>query len=203
MIRNRLHLALIHRLRTGFGEAGSRRHQPEFSLLATAAPSSDLEAAGIDSLFGFTTREIGLGIDRTLGCQILALLELIWIGKAHDHYLGVGLVLQGLCNVVKHGLAGIVDTPRLRLVREGALAQLARLRRRWRWLLDVNLRIRSGGQATRVSTRRTHRDGTCWSSGCIQRPSIAASGDRTSGCGPRSNIHRHIVGTLAFAGDGC
>ena len=93
-------------------------------------------------MFRLSAREVRLGVDRTLSRQILALLDFIWIGEAHDDYLSVGLVLEGLGHVVEYGLACVVDAPGLDFVGERAFAEFAGLWRRRRRCLNIDLRVR-------------------------------------------------------------
>src|SRR5215831_5394441 len=130
MIRDSLDGVLIHRLRALGIEGRARWDDPVIGSLGSGAACAGLDAAGIDALLGFATRQVSLGIDRALTCEVLPLLGRI--GVADDDQLGIRFVLQARCYVIEYGLASVVHTPRLYLVREVAGAQLGRNWRRWR-----------------------------------------------------------------------
>ena len=79
-------------------------------------------------LLGFAFRQIELGIDGPFARQILP--PLFRIGIPDDYQPAVGVLLQVLGYIIQDRLAGVVDSPRLLLVGEVALAELGRLRRR-------------------------------------------------------------------------
>ena len=92
MVRNRLHGALVHRLRAFSIEGRARRNDPVIRRLGSSAAGTGLDAAGIDALLGFATRQVSLGIDRALTREVLPLLSRIRV--ANDHQLGIRFVLQ-------------------------------------------------------------------------------------------------------------
>ena len=91
MIRNWLHLVLVYRLSSFLGECSTRRNNPIVSSLGTATSGPDFDTAGVDTLLSFATREVSLGVDSTLRCQVLALLTGVRI--TDNHQLGVRFML--------------------------------------------------------------------------------------------------------------
>src|SRR5271170_5038413 len=111
-------------------------------------------------------------------------------------------MLQPRSHVVQDGLASVVHAPRLHLVGEVALAQLAGLRRRWRWNLYVDRARTRGRETTRIGTSGAHRDRTRWGSGGGESSGAAITRDAAAGRGPIADVDRDVVRAGAGAGQG-
>src|SRR5215472_2343901 len=98
MIRNRLHLALVDRLRALATERSTSRHNPVLSRLSSGAARAALDPARVDAQLGFAAGEIGLRVDGAFSRQIRALL--VRHGIADDYQFVVSILLQVLGNVV-------------------------------------------------------------------------------------------------------
>src|SRR4051812_1883063 len=179
MVGNSLHFVLVHCLRAFASKAGSSRNDPILRGLASRASGPNFDPARINSLLGFAARQISLRIDGAFARQILALLG--WLSIPDDDQPGIWIVLQTRSDVIEDGLAGVVHTPRLPLIREVALAQLAGLWRRWRRSFNRDLSGNGTGQIPRIGTSRIHGDGTGRSSVGLQGCGIAFAGDGSAG----------------------
>src|SRR5262249_16448058 len=148
MIRYCLYGVLVDHDYVSLGEVRAAWADPVIRRGGTGVSGTRRDSAGIDALLGFAARQVRLGVDRPFSAQVLALL--IRCREAHDNQGGVRILLQARRHVVQHRFAGVVDAPRLRLVREVAGAQLAALWRRWRRYLHVDLGRGLRRQATRI-----------------------------------------------------
>src|SRR5579862_6059163 len=111
-------------------------------------------------------------------------------------------MLQPLGNVVQNGFAGIIHAPRLHLVGEVALAQLAGLRRRWRRNLHVDRARTRRRETTRIGTSRTYCDRTRRGSRGAESSGAATTRDAAAARGPIADIDRDVVRAGAGTGQG-
>src|ERR1700694_1214750 len=74
MVRYGYHFGLIHGLCAFSGEARTRWNDPVLGRLSSTAAGPNFDTARIDSLLGFATREIRLGVQSPLGWGGLSLL---------------------------------------------------------------------------------------------------------------------------------
>src|SRR5438105_3972595 len=192
-----LHLRFIHRGGVGFVEGGAFRHNPDLIPHSAGTTGHDLNAAGINSLLVFTRGQVSLGVHSALRRQVLALL--FTIGLADDDCLGVGVLLQAVCNLIQNGLGGVIDAGVVFL--EGDFIQLAGLRRWWRHL-NVDCGRAWRRETTVVAASRADIDGPRGSAGGIEGGSISASRNLATAGGPITERDRAIVWTLTIAGNG-
>src|SRR4029450_8087984 len=118
---------------------------------------------------------IRLRIESPLGRQVLALLARL--GITDDHQPCVRLLLHTQCDVVENGLASIIPTPRLLLIREVALAQFASLWRRWWRIFDRHLGRGIRRQSAGITASRAYCDDSRRCPCCVQCPDVAAAGN--------------------------
>src|SRR3954465_9639214 len=67
----RFHSLLVYRLGAFVLEGCARRYDPVLIFHLAAVAGANVDAAGVDSLPGFTLRQVGLGIDCALRCELL------------------------------------------------------------------------------------------------------------------------------------
>src|SRR5438477_10845353 len=99
MIRYGFHLGLVDGFSSRRVESGSSRHHPVFSRLGAPVTGAGFDAAGIDGLLGFTTREIRLRIEGALARQVLPLFARV--GIIHNDQLRVRVLLQTQSYVIE------------------------------------------------------------------------------------------------------
>src|SRR5207302_8630879 len=92
----RLHLLLIHWGGIGLVEGGTFGHNPDLIAHSAGTTGHDLNAAGINGLLVFARGQVSLGVHSALRRQVLALFGAI--GLADNPSLGVGILLQAVCN---------------------------------------------------------------------------------------------------------
>ena len=175
-------LGFIHGFSTRRIEGRARGHDPVFGRLGSTAAGANLYAAGIDVLLRFAFRQIELGIDGAFRRQILPLLCRLCV--AHNYQLAVRVLLQVLGYIIQDSLAGVVDAPRLLLIREVALAEFGGLRRRRRRIFHRRLRRSLTRQTARVGAGCGDRNRARVCSVRRKSRRAATSGDGTAARGP-------------------
>src|SRR5439155_22741863 len=137
----------------------------------------------------------------TFSRQVLALLS--GFGVANDNEPCIGIMLQPLRNIVQDRFTGVVDAPRLLLIREVALAQLAGLWRRWRWSFHRHLSCRRVREVTGIRTGCGNSNWSRRGSRRVKCGSVPLPGDAPRTCSPVADRDRHAIRTGAVARDSC
>src|SRR5439155_22019884 len=135
--------------------------------------------------------------DGAFSRQVLALLS--GFSVADGHQSGIGIMLQALGDIIQDRFTGVIDAPRLLLIREVALAQLAGLWRWWRWSFHRHLSCRRVREVTGIRTGCGNRNWSRRGSRRVKCGSVPLPGDAPRTFSPVADRDRHAIRTGAVA----